>query len=328
MANKPNLFGGMSGLNGFSIEDLDAQPAAKSPAAGGDKIALDKERYKRTTVALSDIIPNPDNMFSVRKDEAYGELLANIIKNGFDPSQALKVKPIRDGKYMLLSGERRWTAAKEANLAEVPIVIDKHADKLTKSQEIITIFRDNDGYRDKNIFNAVAQIRLLVEALQGEGTAESDMQEILMQELDRSQRSVQLYMRLLQLPPELILLGKEENLINTEEGVKILSAIQDGADAKDLISALQALAGKEDARKTAKVLIERFCSGKRQKPKEKPKKTEDPIRFVKKINKSLSSVSTDQLLRLRDEKRKEEFRSVLDSVREQLEALEEWFNEG
>lgn len=83
-----------------------------------------------------------------------------------------------------------------------------------------------------------------------------------------------------------------------------------------------------EARGFSRVRLHNFCNGKKQKPKEKSKKTEDPIRFVKKVNKSLSSVSTDQLLRLRDENRKEEFRTALEAAKEQLEALEKWFNEG
>lgn len=328
---KVNYFEGMSAGSSFSFDDTEASQDSQT---SDGKVMLDKERYKKTFAVLDDIIPNPDNKFSVRKDDAYYELLTNIQKNGFDPSQALKVKPKdKDGKYMLLSGERRWTAAKEANLAEVPIVIDRSAASFSKSQEIVAIFRDNDGYRDKNIFNSVAQVKLLIASLSDEGMSDNEIKSYLIKELDRSKRSIEIYLRLGCLPEELIGIGKDEALISADEGSKILDAIERGADSSLLVSTLLEIAKDNKdyqvARKKAKAAIETFCDVKKKAPKEKKteKKTEDPIKFVSKINKSLSTVDTTKMFRLHDEKRRSEFQDLLASVKSQLAAIELWFNE-
>lgn len=332
MAGKTNYFEGMADNSQFfNIDAFDTDSAQNTSVNKDGKIELDKERYKKAFVSLSDIIPNPDNRFSVKKDASYYELLSNIQKNGFDPSQALKVKPKNgDGKFMLLSGERRWTAANEANLAEVPVVIDKNASNFTKSEEIITIFRDNDGYRDKNIYNSVAQIKILVAALKAEGMAQSDIKTLLIEQLDRSQRSIEDYLRLMDLPDGLIDMGKDEALFTADDGKKILEAISKGADGDALLSTLSSIASETsdyaEARKKAKDVIEKFCKIKHTEPK-KEKKSEDPIKLVTKLQKSLSAATPEKLYRIHDEKRRSEFKTLISTVKQQLQELEEWFNE-
>ncbi len=68
------------------------------------------------------------NRFQPRKDfrdEEHQSLVASIRKNGL--LQPIVVRPLEAG-YEIIAGERRWRAAKEAGLAEVPIVIRQAED--------------------------------------------------------------------------------------------------------------------------------------------------------------------------------------------------------
>lgn len=70
-------------------------------------------------VSLSRIVPSP---LQPRKDfsrEALNELVESIRQHGI--IQPLVVREI-DGRHELIAGERRWRAAQEAGLADVPVI--------------------------------------------------------------------------------------------------------------------------------------------------------------------------------------------------------------
>ena len=70
------------------------------------------------TLPISDIEPD-SNQPRTRFDEAaLGELEASIRE--FGVLQPLLVRPMSDGSYKIVAGERRWRAAKRAGLREVP----------------------------------------------------------------------------------------------------------------------------------------------------------------------------------------------------------------
>src|ERR1051326_2322897 len=71
-------------------------------------------------VALATILPSP---LQPRKDfssELLGELVESIRQHGI--IQPLVVRNV-GGKHELIAGERRWRAAQEAGLAQVPIIV-------------------------------------------------------------------------------------------------------------------------------------------------------------------------------------------------------------
>lgn len=74
-----------------------------------------------TELALSQIRPNP-NQPRKRFDEDSLAELADSIRD-FGLLQPLIVRPVREGEYELIAGERRWRAAALAGLASVPVVV-------------------------------------------------------------------------------------------------------------------------------------------------------------------------------------------------------------
>lgn len=305
--------------------------AGKEDSASSKNTAYEepaRERYKRTTVSLSDIIPNPDNMYAVVKDDAYYELLSNIRTEGFDPSQALKVKPKNaDGKYMLISGERRWTAATEANLDKVPVVIDKDASGFSEVTEKVSILKANKGYRDKNIYNDVSQVKSIIESLKKEKKTQAEIKQSLMENLDKPQRTVEHYIKLSSLPETFIDLGKKEGILSGNDGLEILRAIDAGKDTDALYHTLLSIVSedsKEDAKIRAKLAIEAFCKEKKE-PQKKEAKSEDAIRYATRIKKCIEKTNLESLYVLQSDKRKVQFAGLLKEIKAQIAELENWF---
>ena len=80
---------------------------------------------------LSVIEPNPSQPRKNFDKEALKELADSIRENGL--IQPLVVRPIGEGRYILIAGERRWRACRMAGLTEAPAVI-MDADELRAAQ--------------------------------------------------------------------------------------------------------------------------------------------------------------------------------------------------
>jgi ParB family chromosome partitioning protein len=85
-------------------------PAIRLEAEPGEKIQQ---------VDLASIVPSPLQPRKNFAQEALGELVESIRQHGI--IQPLVVRNV-GGKHELIAGERRWRAAQEAGLAQVPII--------------------------------------------------------------------------------------------------------------------------------------------------------------------------------------------------------------
>jgi len=73
---------------------------------------------------------------------ALAELSASIKSQGL--MQPLLVRPVTDGRYELIAGERRWRAAQMAGLAEVPALVREVPDESALAMSLIeNIQREN-----------------------------------------------------------------------------------------------------------------------------------------------------------------------------------------
>ncbi len=77
-------------------------------------------------IKLMDIEPNRDQPRKNFDEEALNELAESIKLHGV--LQPLLVRPMADGSYQLVAGERRWRASRLAGLTEVPAVIRELTD--------------------------------------------------------------------------------------------------------------------------------------------------------------------------------------------------------
>jgi len=96
---------------------------------------------------ISDIKPNPKNP-RIIKDDKFKNLVVSITEF----PQMLEKRPLVcftdvDGKYVVIGGNMRMKAAKEAGLKELPILL---ADDWTEEQKNEFIIKDNVGFGEWN----------------------------------------------------------------------------------------------------------------------------------------------------------------------------------
>jgi ParB family chromosome partitioning protein len=94
------------------VTDSAARPASVAPVPQGEGLA-------RLPVAA--IEPHPDQPRRHFDEEALAELAVSIGKRGV--LQPVIVRPLGEGRYQLVAGERRWRAAQKAQLHEIPALV-------------------------------------------------------------------------------------------------------------------------------------------------------------------------------------------------------------
>ncbi len=133
-------------------------PNAKKMGLGKGLSALlgdDNELSTETVMFLKtlSLLPSP---FQPRKNfegDALTDLAQSISEKGV--LQPVLVRKKADGNYEIIAGERRWRAAKQAGLQEIPVIIKEFADKEALEVALIeNILRENlnpleeaEGYR-------------------------------------------------------------------------------------------------------------------------------------------------------------------------------------
>jgi len=110
-------------------------------------------------VPLDKIEPNPQNPRMAINQEALEELAASIREHGV--LQPVLVRPLEDGRFELIAGERRWRAAREAGLEMVPALI-RDDDAATRMQ---TALIENVAREDLNPVDEARACAALVEDL-------------------------------------------------------------------------------------------------------------------------------------------------------------------
>lgn len=88
--------------------------------------------------------------------ESLGELAESIKAQGI--MQPILVRPVADGRYEIIAGERRWRAARMAGLAEVPAMIREVPDDAALAMALI----ENIQREDLNPLEAAAGIQRLI----------------------------------------------------------------------------------------------------------------------------------------------------------------------
>ena len=156
------------------------------------------------------IKPNPNQPRKTFDEEALAGLASSIEASGV--IQPLLVRPLPDGGYELIAGERRWRAARQAGLDKVPAVV-RDSEQAERMQVALI---ENMVREDLNPVDEARACAALVEEL---GLSKEE----LARRVGRSRPAVSNLIRLLDLPDEALAL-LESGELSEGHGRALLTA--------------------------------------------------------------------------------------------------------
>lgn len=182
------------------VAQREARPASVAPAVSAVPSGTDVQENRETSeVDIDAVSPNPDQPRTNFKREELEELSASIQKDGL--LQPILVRPVGEGAYQIIAGERRWQASKLAGLKKVPIRIKDASDD--KALELALI--ENIQRSDLNPIEEAYGYRRMMERL-------NMTQAEVAQAMSKGRSTVANALRLLELPEEAQQLLFEEKI--------------------------------------------------------------------------------------------------------------------
>ncbi len=212
-------------------------------------IATPDPRRPDLKVPIEKLRANPDQPRRTFSQEQLDELAASIKEKGI--IQPLIVRPVGDGDYEIVAGERRWRAAQMAQLHDIPVIVREFND--TEVLEVGII--ENIQRADLNAVEEAAGYKQLMDRF-------GHTQEKLAEALGKSRSHIANLLRLLTLPIEvqtLVIEGKlsaghARALITAENPTDLAKIIvRDGLSVRAtelLVKKQQQKEKNEPARKT------------------------------------------------------------------------------
>lgn len=150
-------------------------------------------------LSLNEIEPNKDQPRKTFDEKALSELADSIAQHGV--IQPLLVRPMPDGSYQLVAGERRWRAARRAGLSEVPVVIREMSDSEMMELALIENLQRED-------LNPIEEAEGLQQLIHTYGLT----QETAAARVGRSRPAIANALRLLSLPTPILELTRDRKI--------------------------------------------------------------------------------------------------------------------
>ncbi len=197
-----------------------------------------------TRLRLSEIEPNKAQPRKDFDEEALASLADSIKEHGV--IQPLLVRPMDNGSYQLVAGERRWRAARMAGMSEVPVIIKELSDRETMEIGLI----ENLQREDLNPIEEALGYQTLMDTY-------DFTQDEISRRVGRSRPAVANALRLLHLPQEVIALVRKKELSSGH--ARAILALPD--EETMIETAKKAAKGNVSVRE-----IERLAQGKRERP--------------------------------------------------------------
>lgn len=241
---KKSLGRGLGALLGGDDVDLDVlmeMPVEKHPSEN-------VQPRNVNTININDLRAGKYQPRTEFDKEALDALVESIKEKGV--LQPLLVRKQGD-KYEIIAGERRWRAAKEAGLKEVPVIVKEFSDQEALEVALVeNLLREN--------LSAIEE----AEGLQRLITEFSHTQEALSQIVGKSRSHIANTLRLLNLPQEIQNMVKENKLsagharalVGLDNAVELAKQII----AKDLnVRQVEELVAKQKEPKKEKVVVKK-----------------------------------------------------------------------
>ena len=152
-------------------------------------------------LSISDLVSNKFQPRKIFNEENLEDLTNSIKERGIIQPIVVRKSANKDSKYEIIAGERRWLAAQKAGLHEVPVVITDVND--LKSLEIAII--ENVQRHDLNPIEEARGYQRLIQEF-------SYDQEKVSQFIGKSRSHIANFLRLLNLPEEILKLVEDNKL--------------------------------------------------------------------------------------------------------------------
>ena len=163
-------------------------------------------------IPVGELDPNPDQPRRTFSEESISQLADSIREQGV--LQPLLVAPSGGGRYMIIAGERRFRAGREAGLETLPCIV-KDIDVI-RQREIALI--ENLQREDLNPLEAARGIRALMDQC-------GYTQEKVSTRLGKSRPAVANMLRLLSLPDEVAEMVRDDLL--SQGHARVLAGVKD-----------------------------------------------------------------------------------------------------
>lgn len=195
--------------------------------------AMEPTSGESVILSINEIEPNRDQPRKIFEEQALAELSASIKEHGV--LQPLLVRPMADGSYRLVAGERRYRAARMAGVTEVPVTIRE----MTDEEESIFALIENLHREDLNAIEEAQGIKTLIDTF-------GFTQEEAAQKVGKSRTAVTNSLRLLNLPEDIsnlvrdgkISMGHARALLSFEDAAEASRVAQlvvkDGISVRDV----------------------------------------------------------------------------------------------
>ena len=162
----------------------------------GDLAPKTKPMSEMAEIAIADIEPNPLQPRRTFDEEALHELAASISQLGV--IQPITLRRRADGKYTIISGERRWRASQIAGLEHLPAYIREVDDENLHAMALV----ENIQRQDLNAIEIALSMQRLIDEC-------GLTQDALAEKVGKRRSTVANYMRLLRLADPVQLAVKE-----------------------------------------------------------------------------------------------------------------------
>ena len=218
------------------------------------------EKESAVTVKLHDIEPNREQPRKDFDEDALSELADSIAKHGL--LQPIIVRPLSNGNYMIIAGERRWRACRMAGLDEVPVIVKELDEQSLAEIALIENLQRED-------LNAVEEAMGYKSLIDNFGLTQEQVSE----QMGKSRSAVTNALRLLKLKDD-ELEALRSGKISAGHARALLSCDEDDKRKMMLVMALGGASVRE---------LEKMASKKAPKAKAAPKKD----RFYEEVELSL-----------------------------------------
>ena len=224
---------------------------------GMDSLFLDnsaENENSAATLSINEIEPNRSQPRKIFSEKGLEELAKSIEQNGI--IQPILVRPMTDGSYQLIAGERRWRAARMAGLTEVPVTIRE----MTDEEASIFALIENLQREDLNPVEEAEGLKSLIESY-------GFTQEEAADKVGKSRTAVTNTLRLLKLPSPVLNL-----LSNGKLSAGHARALLGLDDENEMMKIAEAAIAQDLSVRQVEKMVKYANQGEKPKPKKRDKK--------------------------------------------------------